>query len=58
VDVNASDDLEQVRELRPQRQVRLEVLNVDVDLVDFDFADVDKDVGFVRRLASFELFAA
>jgi hypothetical protein len=38
--------------------VRLELLDVDVDLVDFDLTNVDEDIRLVRRLTPFELLAA
>jgi hypothetical protein len=45
VDVHARDHLQQVGELRTQRQMRLELLDVDVDLVHLDLADVDQTSG-------------
>jgi hypothetical protein len=54
VDVHSRHDLEEIRELRSQSQVRLELLDVDVDLVDFHLSDVDVDVRIVARLAAFE----
>ncbi len=47
VDVDARDDLEKVPKLRAQRQMRLQLLDVDVDLVNLDFLDVDIDIGIV-----------
>jgi hypothetical protein len=54
-DVHTCDDLEQVRELCTQRQMRLELLDVDVDLVDFDLPDVDVDVRVVTRFTALEV---
>jgi hypothetical protein len=53
--VHTRDDLEQVRELCTQREMCFELLDVNVDLVDFDLADVDVDVGIVARLAALEV---
>jgi ABC-type transporter Mla subunit MlaD len=49
VDVHACDHLQQVREFRPQRQMCLQLLDVDVDLVDLHFADVNVDIRIATR---------
>jgi hypothetical protein len=58
VDVDAGDDLEEVRQLCTQREMRLELLDVDVNLVDLDLANIDKDVWLVARRAPLELLTA
>jgi hypothetical protein len=55
VHVDASDHLQQVRQLRTQRKMSVELLDVDVDLVDLHLLDVDEDVWIVARLTPFEL---
>jgi hypothetical protein len=54
-DVDAGDDLKEVRQLRAQREMSLELLDVDIDLVDLDLVDVDEDVWIVARLAPLEM---
>jgi hypothetical protein len=51
VNVHAGNDRRRFRQLRPQRQVRLELLDAHVNLVDLDLANVDEDIGLMRRLA-------
>ena len=55
VDVDSGNDLKEVGELRPQRQMRLQLLDVDVDLVDVHLTNIDEDVRLVTRLAAMEL---
>jgi hypothetical protein len=55
VHVDARDDLEQVCQLRTQREMGLELLDVDIDLVDLDLADVDEDIGVRARLAALQM---
>jgi hypothetical protein len=56
--MHAGHHVNEVRELRAQREVRFELFDVDIDLVDLELADVDEDVGLVRRFASLEPLAA
>jgi hypothetical protein len=55
VDVNPGHHLEQVGELGPKGQVRLQLLDVNVDLIDLHLRDIDKDVGIMARLAPLKL---
>jgi hypothetical protein len=55
-DVDSCDHLEKVGELRPEREMRLEVLDVNVNLLDLQFADVDEDIRVVTRFATLEMF--
>jgi hypothetical protein len=54
-DVDSCDHLEKVGEFRPEREMRLEVLDVNVNLLDLQFADVDEDIRVVTRLATLEM---
>jgi len=54
-DVDSCDHLEKVGELRAEGEMRLEVLDVNVNLLDLQFADVDEDIRVVTRLATLEL---
>jgi hypothetical protein len=54
-DMDSCDHLEKVGELRPEREMRLEVLDVNVNLLDLQFADVDEDIRVVTRLAPLEM---
>jgi hypothetical protein len=53
--VDTRHDLQQVRELRPEREMRLQPFDVDVDLIDLHLPDVDEDIRIVARFATFEL---
>ena len=55
VDVNPGHHLEQVGELGPKGQMRLQLLDVNVDLIDLHLRDIDKDVGVMARLAPLKL---
>jgi hypothetical protein len=53
--MDAGDNFQQVRELRPQRKMGLEVLDVDVDLVDLYLRNIDKDVRVVAWFSTFQM---
>jgi hypothetical protein len=55
-DVDSCDHLKKVGEFRPEREMRLEVLDVNVDLLDLQFADVHEDIRVVTRIATLEMF--
>ena len=56
-DVDARNHLEEVREFRSEREVGFQVLDIDVDLVDFALADVYENIRIVTRFASLEMLA-
>jgi hypothetical protein len=56
-DVYARDHLEKVRELRPEREMRLQALDINVDLLDFALADIDKNIRVGTRFAALEMLA-
>jgi hypothetical protein len=55
VDVDTGHDLEEVRQLGAKREVGLQLLDVDVDLVDVHLVDVYEDIRVVARLAALEM---
>ena len=50
--MDAGNDLHQVRDLGSQGQVRIQVLDVEVDLPDVDLGNIDEDVGLIARIAA------
>ena len=48
-DVHAGDQVDEVRDLRSEREVRVEALDVDLELAHADFRHEDVDVGLVGR---------
>ena len=55
VDVDTGDDLEEVRKLGTKREVRFQLLDVDIDLVDVHFVDVDEHIRVVARVSTLEV---